>query len=241
MRAARTSWVPACAASSSDRSRSPRSNESSASGSASRFRARRSCASPTHRAATRFSRSRSRACSPAVTCRRPRGVCRCPTISDHLPQTGSRRFRRRHANSLLRAAALAHPNSAAVDIRALAPAEEAGLISIGADGVITFTHPLFASAVYESASATARADVHRALADVVDDPEQRARHLALASTAPDAATARALKSAARAARARGAPDTAAELVELALQLTPTGSTSLDEPATRACRPPLPRR
>jgi tetratricopeptide (TPR) repeat protein len=128
--------------------------------------------------------------------------------------------------TLLRAAALAQPDSTSVDIRALAPAEEAGLVSIGADGVITFTHPLFASAVYGSASARARADVHRALADVVDDPEQRARHLALASTAPDATTARALESAAQAARARGAPDAAAELVELALQLTPTGSASL---------------
>ena len=129
-------------------------------------------------------------------------------------------------DALLRAAALAHPDTTAVDIGALAPAEEAGLISIGADGVITFTHPLFASAVYGSASARARADVHRALADVVGDPEQRARHLALASTAPGDAAARALESAARDARARGAPDAAAELVELALQLTPTGSTSI---------------
>lgn len=128
-------------------------------------------------------------------------------------------------DTLLRAAALAHPDSTAVDVGALAPAEEAGLVLIGADGVITFTHPLFASAVYRSASARARADVHRALADVVDDPEQRARHLALASTAPDDTTARALESAAQAARARGAPDAAAELVELALQLTPVESPS----------------
>jgi DNA-binding CsgD family transcriptional regulator len=68
--------------------------------------------------------------------------------------------------------------------------------------------------------------VHRALADVVGDPEQRARHLALASTAPDDTTARALESAARAARARGAPDAAAELVELALQVTSAGSPSI---------------
>jgi DNA-binding CsgD family transcriptional regulator/TolA-binding protein len=129
-------------------------------------------------------------------------------------------------DALLRAAALAHPDAVAVDIGALAPAEDAGLVSIGAGGVITFTHPLFASAVYESASAPARSDVHRALADVVDDPEQRTRHLALASTAPDEATARALESAARAARARGAPEAAAELVELALQLTPVGSPTL---------------
>src|SRR6476646_6516864 len=70
-------------------------------------------------------------------------------------------------DALLRAAALAHPDTTAVDVQALVPAEEAGLVSIGADGVITFTHPLFASAVYRSASARARADEHRALADVV--------------------------------------------------------------------------
>lgn len=128
-------------------------------------------------------------------------------------------------DTLLRAAALAHPDTTAVDVRALAPAEEAGLVSIGADGVITFTHPLFAAAVYRSASARDRAGVHRALADVVDDPEQRARHLALASTAPDETTACSLESAAQAARARGAPDAAAELVELALQLTPARSPS----------------
>ena len=128
-------------------------------------------------------------------------------------------------DTLLLTAALAHPDAAAVDISTLAPAEEAGLVSIGVDGVITFTHPLFASAVYGSASARARSDVHRALADVVGDPEQRARHLALASTAPDETTARVLRSAAQAARARGAPEAAAELVELALQLTLAGSPS----------------
>jgi len=129
-------------------------------------------------------------------------------------------------DALLRAAALAHPDAATVEIGALAPAEDAGLVSVGVGGVITFTHPLFASAVYESASAPARTEVHRALAAVVDDPEQRTRHLALASTAPDEATARELEAAARAARARGAPEAAAELVEFALQLTPVGSPTL---------------
>jgi DNA-binding CsgD family transcriptional regulator len=129
-------------------------------------------------------------------------------------------------HTLLRAAALAHPHADTVDVRALAPAEEVGLVSIGADGVITFTHPLFASAVYGSASARARAAVHRDLASIVHDAEQRARHLALCSTAPDETTARSLEFAARGARARGAPDAAAELVELALQLTPAGSPSV---------------
>ena len=57
------------------------------------------------------------------------------------------------------------------------------------------------------------------------DAEERARHLALAAAGPDAAVARDVAGAARGARMRGAPDTAAELTELALRLTPEGDTS----------------
>jgi DNA-binding CsgD family transcriptional regulator len=121
--------------------------------------------------------------------------------------------------ALLRAAALARATSQLVDVSALAPAEDAGLLTVGIDGRIDFTHPLFASAVYGSASGHDRSEAHRELAGAVRDPEERARHLALASTGPDEATALALEEAAQQARARGAPDAAAELVELALSLT----------------------
>ena len=155
-----------------------------------------------HRAATRSSRSRSRACSPAATCSRRPGRCRCPTIFARSWRTGSRRFRRhaRHAPASRSACTSRQRRRRRPSARACRGSGP-GLDRRGRQ--ITFTHPLFASAVYGSASARARADVHRALADVVDDPEQRARHLALASTAPDDDAARALEAAAQAARARG--------------------------------------
>ena len=102
---------------------------------------------------------------------------------------------------------------------ALAAAEHAGVIEIQA-GEVRFTHPLLASTVYAGASPLERRVAHRALADRATDPEERARHLALASEAPDASIAEALDDAARLARARGAPDSAAELAALARELTP---------------------
>jgi DNA-binding CsgD family transcriptional regulator len=125
--------------------------------------------------------------------------------------------------ALLRVAALARPDLRLVDARALAAAEEAGLVRIGIDRRIEFVHPLFASAVYASAPMSRRRETHRALAGEVSDPEERARHLALACEGQDEAVAREVESAARRARRRGAPDTAAELTELALRLTPEGS------------------
>jgi DNA-binding CsgD family transcriptional regulator len=55
---------------------------------------------------------------------------------------------------------------------------------------------------------------------VSDDPEEQARHRALAAAAPDAEVADLLEGAARRARSRGAPDAAAELLELSVRLTP---------------------
>ena len=97
---------------------------------------------------------------------------------------------------------------------ALAAAERAGVIEIQT-GQVRFTHPLLASTVYAGASPLERRVAHRALADRATDPEERARHLALASEGPDASIAEALDDAARLARARGAPDSAAELAALA--------------------------
>ena len=61
-------------------------------------------------------------------------------------------------------------------------AEAAELLEIGKR--VTFRHPLARSAVYRSAPARARRDVHRALADATDrdvDPDRRAWHLASAA------------------------------------------------------------
>ncbi len=85
---------------------------------------------------------------------------------------------------------------------------------------IAFAHPLFAAAVYATATPTARRAVHREIAAHAGDPEQRARHLALAAEKPDAATADALEAAAASAAARGAIGSSAELYELAWRATP---------------------
>jgi DNA-binding CsgD family transcriptional regulator len=58
------------------------------------------------------------------------------------------------------------------------------------------------------------------LADLELDPAERARHLALATTGPDATVADSLEAAAQQAVLRGAPASAAQLAELAAQRTP---------------------
>jgi DNA-binding CsgD family transcriptional regulator len=132
------------------------------------------------------------------------------------------------ADGLLVVAATARPTDELVVAAAERPERAAaGLRSAEAAGVLTraggrlgFTHPLLGSTVYAGAAPSARRSVHRRLAELVDDPEERARHLALAATGPDPDVARALEEAGRHARARGAPDAAAELLELALTSTP---------------------
>src|SRR4029077_1190965 len=77
---------------------------------------------------------------------------------------------------------------------------------------------LLAHSVYTDASSARRRAMHRALSDVVTLPELKARHMALAAARADAETYKALDTAADAARARGAPAAAAELIELAISL-----------------------
>jgi ATP/maltotriose-dependent transcriptional regulator MalT len=67
---------------------------------------------------------------------------------------------------------------------------------------------------------TARRGLHAHLATVVDDPEERARQLALGADGPDERVAGALDSAASRAGARGAIAAAARLWEEAQRLTP---------------------
>ena len=88
-------------------------------------------------------------------------------------------------DALLRAATLARPDTETIDPVELAPAEEAGLVRVEVDGRIEFVHPLFASAVYSAAPAARLREAHRAAADLARDPEERARHLALAAPGPD--------------------------------------------------------
>jgi DNA-binding CsgD family transcriptional regulator len=101
---------------------------------------------------------------------------------------------------------------------ALEPALREGVIDL--DGTrVRFGHPLLASVCLGQAPSWQRRDAHAALAGVVADLEERARHLALAAEHPDAGVASELDAAAEQAASRGAPATAAELCELAAGLT----------------------
>jgi DNA-binding CsgD family transcriptional regulator len=96
-------------------------------------------------------------------------------------------------------------------------AEDQGVIHV--DGHrIRFAHPIYARGVYHQAAPTRRRAMHRRLADIVVQPELRARHLALGSTHGDPLTLRSLDAAADSARQRGAPVAAAELIDLAIRL-----------------------
>jgi DNA-binding CsgD family transcriptional regulator len=88
------------------------------------------------------------------------------------------------------------------------------------DGAIRFTHPLLASVIYHGVSAHERRRAHGRLADVVSNPLDRARHLALSTERPDADIAAVLEDGAALASTRGAAIAAAELAEHALRLTP---------------------
>ncbi len=100
---------------------------------------------------------------------------------------------------------------------ALDAARDARVVDV--DGTVRFTHPLLASALYQDLSAGERREAHRRLAEVVDDPIGRARHLALGTERADEEIAAALDDAAEQAAARGAMLAAAELAEHALRLT----------------------
>jgi len=102
---------------------------------------------------------------------------------------------------------------------ALEGAAAAGIVHVEGSEV-RFSHPLFAAAVYSSATPAERRGVHRRLAETVRELEERARHLGLASETADEETAATLDAAAEHAQRRGAPDTAAALAEQARLLTP---------------------
>jgi len=114
-------------------------------------------------------------------------------------------------------AALGEPTLEYVDDRALEPAFAAGVLVLDGERV-RFEHPLLAAAAYAALRPITRRALHRSLADRVDDEEERARHLAAAADGADPALAETLDKAATRARARGAPEAAAELAELALRL-----------------------
>jgi DNA-binding CsgD family transcriptional regulator len=118
----------------------------------------------------------------------------------------------------------------------LEPAEEKGLIRRD-NGRTYFSHPLLRAAVYHSATISARARAHTALAEglTVDvkresaaahEPvalpaaERRAWHLAAAARGPDESVAAALENAAASARGRGGYAASATALDRAAKLSP---------------------
>jgi DNA-binding NarL/FixJ family response regulator len=99
-------------------------------------------------------------------------------------------------------------------------AARADVLRLDADGLVRFTHPLLASAVYYGLPLARRRALHRTLAERVEAIEDRDRHAALATAGADAATASLVEEAAHAAAARGALDAAAGLADEAVRLTP---------------------
>jgi len=86
--------------------------------------------------------------------------------------------------------------------------------------LLFFTHPLLREVAEASLSGPRRRQLHRELAGVVEDPDERAGHLAAGSEEPDESVAAAVALAAEQAWRRGAPTRAATLIEAAIALSP---------------------
>jgi DNA-binding CsgD family transcriptional regulator len=163
----------------------------------------------------------------------PGGGLPLPSTLRELLQLRLRRLPARGRRLLVGVAALSRPTVGLVEqlgdtpeltTRDLKRAAQAGIIELEGDR-IRFTHPLLGSALYSEASDRQRRRLHQRLAEAVADPEERARHRALGADGPDPQVAGMLEQAAELARARGAPDAAAELLVLAGRLTPPTQTA----------------
>jgi len=124
--------------------------------------------------------------------------------------------------ALLAAACSARPTLALLEGLGLRDqldeAEAMGAVAV-VGGFVELTHPLLGSAAIELSGGPARRKMHGRLAGASNDPEERARHAALATPAPDDNVASMLDDAGRSASARGATLAAADLSRLALNLT----------------------
>lgn len=154
---------------------------------------------------------------------------RLPVKLEGLVESRLRSLGTRPRRALAAAAALAQPDLRLVGAAvhgaeaALVEAARAGVVDLLDDGRIRFAHPLLASGAYAATRPAQRRRLHARLAELVADPEERARHVALAAGAPDERVAQELEAAAQHAEARGAPAASAELYERAARLTPAGA------------------
>jgi len=133
-----------------------------------------------------------------------------------------RKLPRRTREVLLEMSAMAQPRASAAERNDLGPAENAGIVRVGADGRIDFTHPLFANAIYATATRDRLRRLHEALSKTATDVEERARHLMLARADDhiDAQVADRLEDGAKHALRRGAVEVAADLEEHSARRTP---------------------
>jgi DNA-binding CsgD family transcriptional regulator len=100
----------------------------------------------------------------------------------------------------------------------LAPAEDAGMVTVDARG-LSFTHPIVRTAVARAAAPSERRAAHRALAAGASAP-QRAWYLAAAAQARDELLAAELETLGYDAAQRGAPAIAATALARAAELSP---------------------
>lgn len=153
-------------------------------------------------------------------------LARAPDAEEGLPQTLGDLVQRRlevasGGRSAIELLAVRGPQSVGefTDRVALDAAVTDGVL-VERAGEVRFAHPLLAAGAYERIPPARRRALHAQAASLTDSVELRARHLALAATGSDPRVAAILDDAARSARARGAPETAAELVAHARRLTP---------------------
>ena len=151
----------------------------------------------------------------------------------------------RASAAMLAVAALSQPTLAMLQaaipeftLSDLESAEAAGVIEISG-GRVRFTHPVLASTHYASAPSSTRRELHRVLATVIDDEQERATHIALGAEAPDREIADMLEDAAAVAARRGATEAAAQLLEDAARSDTDGpGPSVDRANHCRCRASL---